>query len=113
MAASNRNAFTLTHVDRIVHQVDFYSINAGEEFDYSYPSNLPAVNPWKVEFTTIVPGSGGDPVLGMWVDNYVPGVANSSRVVGLKLDTVPGGDLTDAVVRVYIEWREAAYGGIS
>lgn len=113
MPATTNSATTRTHVDRIIHEVEFSAINAGETFDYTFPSSLPALNPTFVRYMVTTLPSSRDPIFVAWTSDNTPGAANSGRTLELNIYTVPNGSVTNGVVRVYAEWLEQAAGGIS
>lgn len=113
MPATTDSAVTRTNVDRIVHDVTFSAINAGETFDYTFPSSIPALNPTWVRVMVVTQAVSKDPVFCYWTDDNTPGATNTGRTVQLVLDTVANGSLTGAIARVTMEWLEQASGGIS
>jgi hypothetical protein len=100
-----------TAVDRAIHEVEFSAINNGETFTYVWPSNLPNRNPTFVRCCTVTPGVGLAAIEAAWTANNVPSSAPSvTRQLTLRIYS--SGDLTNAVVRVYLEWLEQADGGL-
>ena len=114
MAAPTTDASrTRTHVDRIIHEAEFSAITPAESFNFTFPSNLPALNPTFIRHSVVTQPTSRDVVDVQWTANNVPGAANATRVVELTMMTSIGGSLTGAVVRVYFEWLQQASGGIS
>ena len=113
MAATTDSATNRAWVDRLIHEVQFSAINAEESFNYTFPSSCPALDPSFVKAITVTDPESGDPVFVKWTAYNTPGAANASRLVTLRIGTVPGGSVTGAVVRVYLEWVPSGSGGIS
>ena len=114
MAAPTTNSSkTHTCVDRIIHEAEFSAITAAESFSYTFPSNLPALDPTFVRHAVVTQPTSRDVVDVHWTSDSTPGDTNSSRAVELTIMTSIGGSLTGAVVRVYFEWLEQGSGGLS
>ena len=113
MAATTDSSIVTAMADRLILDVQFSAINNSETFTYTFPSSLPAMNPYKVQFTTTTLSTSGDPVNGAWTGNSVLGVANSTRALSINMKAANGGVTTSAIVRMQVEWRESAAGGIT
>ena len=112
MPATIGSQNTRNHVDRIVHEVEFNTINNGEVFTYTWPADIPNLNPTYMRHTTVTVGDGGEPIEVAWTADRTPGIAPATaRTLSLRISS--RASVTNAVVRVYFEWREQASGGIS
>lgn len=112
MPATIASQITRTHVDRLIHEVEFNAINDGETFTYAWPATIPNLNPTFVRSTTVTPGLGLVPIEVAWTVSNVPGAAPvTARTLTLRIYS--SGSVTDAVVRVYFEWLQQAAGGLT
>lgn len=113
MAATVDSTVLDTSVDRLICAVQLSVLNPGATETITLPSNSPAVYPHYFTCATLTPSTSGDPVFHRQATNWAKGAANSGRTVTVVLDTVAGGDLVGAVVRLEFEWLAQGSGGIS
>lgn len=113
MAASVDSTVVRTSVDRVICEVQLSSINPGATETITLPSNTPALYPVMARLSVVTPATSKDPVFMYQGTNWTPGGSNTGRTLTVILDTIPGGNLAAAVVKLYFEWLEQGSGGIS
>ena len=113
MAGTVDSNFVRTVVDRIVNEVQLSVLNSGATETITLNAGTPALYPTFTRMTVVTGTTSGDPVYLAQGTNWTAGGANSGRTVTVKLSTIPAGDLTGAVVKLYFEWLESGSGGIS
>jgi|TARA_Y100000310_G_scaffold222159_1_gene223828 hypothetical protein len=64
--------------------------------------------PYKVTHTVVTAPTSRDPIGMSW-----EGSSTSNNTVDVRLSVPQGGDITAAVVKVYVAFKESASGGIS
>lgn len=109
MAATTTTGVELENWPELVTYVDVSTIDPGVSLDISHggPSGVP-VKRVTHEVTTVANDRSG-----VFVSHVRASDSTDNDTARVVIDTVPLGDLTGAVVRVYFHFQGQASGGIS
>jgi hypothetical protein len=91
----------------LIEELTLITLEAGQQVVVTH-QGTDGVAPFRAMMNVTTRATDGSPVLMSYESSDT-----SLDTVTLRFDTEVGGDLTGAVVKVFLEWHESADGGIS